>query len=251
MNFKRFKNDESGNVLFLILIAVALFAALSYAVTQSSRGSGRDASRETNLIASSQITQYPAAVRNNLIRMVLGGTDETTLEFNAPSEFGSLTVTNGLRDRGVFHPDGGAATYVNAQPDLMADASQGTWIFTGDYEVENLQTNSTGSADGNEIIAFLPNVSEAICETLNTEYGITVDQPTTDQDNDGVPGGRYNNTVTVPDETMIMDEGNGIGADVAATVLQDAFSGQPFGCFDSDDTAVGGPFVYYHVVYER
>ena len=54
---------EKGNVLFLILIAVALFAALSYAVTQSSRSGGGDANNETSLINSAQVTQYPASVR--------------------------------------------------------------------------------------------------------------------------------------------------------------------------------------------
>src|SRR5688500_18709552 len=90
-NLSRKRVKESGNVLFLILIAVALFAALSYAVTQSTRSGGGDAGRETSRISGAQMTQYPASIRTALVRMIIGGQNVDTLEFNDPSTFDNCT----------------------------------------------------------------------------------------------------------------------------------------------------------------
>lgn len=59
--------QQTGNVLFLILIAVVLFAALSYAVTQSSRGGGNTAAESARLDAS-RILQWYAKMQNDYMR---------------------------------------------------------------------------------------------------------------------------------------------------------------------------------------
>ena len=232
--------SERGNVLFLILIAVALFAALSYAVTQSSRSGGGGTEGESNLVNSATVTQYPASVRTAIVRMIIGGVDVAQLEFNPPSEFGSLN-SNAF---GVFHPDGGGATHVTAPPEVMRDGAQGQWIFTSDYAIENIGTTA------NDIIAMLPGVSDSICARLNTELGVP--NTTDGADADAVGDGPTN----LPDDTNTMDSANtGIGTPangVAGFFITGDFSGQPFGCFDQDDTASGNDeLVYYHVLVER
>lgn len=60
---------ENGNVLFIILIAVVLFAALSYAVSSSSRSGAGDLSDETLRLKTSQLMQQVVAFRTAIVRI--------------------------------------------------------------------------------------------------------------------------------------------------------------------------------------
>lgn len=254
LNFKNISKRnsrklEKGNVLFLILIAVALFAALSYAVTQSSRSGGGGADGEANLVNSASLTQYPASVRTAIVRMIIGGVDVTQLNFDRPADF--ATICDAAPGPCVFHPGGGGATSVSAPPEAMASGNQGVWVFSSDYDITNIGTTTTDNSS-NDIIAFLPGITQSICQRLNTELGVGIGA---DAD-DGVPdAGIALTNVPIPDNEM--DNGNaGIGpaADGAGNRFGGTLSGQPFGCADFDSTtdqADDRDLVYYHVLVER
>lgn len=242
--------SEAGNVLFLILIAVVLFAALSYAVTQSSRSGGGGADGEANLVNSAQITQYPASVRTAIVRMIISGVDVSQLNFDPPSEFDQSTATDceSVPAPCVFHPNGGGATHVTAPAAVTASGSQGDWFFTSEYRIDNIGTNT--AVTGNDIIAMLPGIGAAICQRLNTELGISG----TDGDSDGVPQSSAGGTVQVPTATNNMDSNGTLGiasTPAANEILASAMLGQPFGCFDSDDGSNTSSLVYFHVLVER
>ncbi len=237
------RQNEHGNVLFLILIAVALFAALSYAVTQSSRSGGGDAGKETNLVNSAQITQYPSGIRTAIVRMIIGGADINELEFNPPSAFSTLH-----NDKlGVFHPVGGGATHTVPPPDIMsntAPADTKEWFFNAENQIVDVGTTSGsatpayGTAD---LIAFLPGVSASVCSKLNESLGL----PTTPPAATGVLYKRNmdsTNQYICGGPTAPTCNGGTIGNATGTHIL----NGKPFGCFTQDSLNI-----YYHVLVER
>ena len=235
-------NKESGNVLFLILIAVALFAALSYAVTSSTNTGGGDANEESNLVNSAAITQFPASIKTAMTRMMISkgvsatgvGATESGLTFDKPADFGDITA--GQEYRNVFHPLGGGVSYSDMTQGITPSAT-GEWIFTRAFEIADVGTTSTGDLDGNEIIAFLPGLTEGICTKLNSEVGIAG----TDIVHDA--------GVTITDD-LLKEGATEADAGIlggSATTAPD-IAGKYYGCFRNGTT---GPYVYYHVLLEQ
>lgn len=102
---------SQGNALFLILIAVALFAALSYAITQSGRGGG-NVSREQALINSAQMIQYAGALEHAVQKLqLINNCDITDISFTNTIEAGYAHTPAAPTSCQIFHPDGGGLTY--------------------------------------------------------------------------------------------------------------------------------------------
>lgn len=242
-------NKQSGNVLFLILIAVALFAALSYAVTQSTRSGGGTADRETSILNAASLTQYPAALRTSVIRMILNGTNVETILFDDPGQIQTLALAD--NSAFVFHPDGGGAVYQTAPQDVLAPGASNLWIFNASFDLEEI--GITDDVNSNDLIAFLPGVTGGICRQINQEVGIDP-AGCTDAGSDGVPdinaatvtetNFTVNMQATAPAYTFPAGDQENLILGGACGAL----TGQPTGCFHD---VANSRFVFYSTLLER
>ena len=172
---------QSGNALFLILIAVALFAALSYAVTQSGRGGG-SIDKENAEILAAQVMQYGAQVEQIITRLkVIPGCSDTEISFERSPFDGSDVYYNSNSPLDfschVFHANGGNLTYLDL-PSGVNDGSEylfhhrtcidGVGIGTADSDT----VQTCGVSEAKELMLFIPNVDLNICLSVNRQQDI-------------------------------------------------------------------------------
>lgn len=252
LNISIFKNFaynllmNRGNVLFLILLAVALFAALSYAVTQAGRSGGKDISDEDARLAASQITQYATLLEQTVTRLRLSnGCRDTQISFaadsdgdgnwydtdddyhnpNAPSDFSCH----------VFHADGGAI-YNSEISDGLNDGSD--WVFTGRNRVIHVGISSCPGGSGDptcpELMALLRNLPLQTCISINENLGINNPSGAPDQDSNNVSFDLFEGVY-----------------DLAAAAGGVEHQGSLSGCFEGDNNPPSGTYHFYHVLIAR
>lgn len=237
---------EKGNVLFLILIAVALFAALSYVVTQSTRSNGGSAEREKGLLSSAQIAQYPTSLRTAITRMALSDISIEVIRFDTPGSAGFNTYSSSSL---VFHPLGGGATSQQAPADVSVTGNSPLqWSYNANYQVPGIATDGLG---GNDIIAFLPGVSNTVCTLTNERLGIFPEAQNPVACGNVIP---RQSTGTAANINQMLDSTVGTFPDGSASITlapdncTDIFYLKASGCFFDVN---GNRNVFYSVLYER
>lgn len=182
--------DSKGNVLFLILIAVALFAALSYAVTKSTSGGG-NANTEKLSLKVSEILQYSTGLKTAIQRMRLTNncSDEEISSHGSFWGHNKYRHTPEVRDEcKIFHPDGGGVSY-QAPSESWLDLSmsvnenQKTWALSAEM-VDDVGLDTAGV--GTDLLMHMCCVPKDLCLKINKELGVPEYSDNPPQEHDGI-----------------------------------------------------------------
>lgn len=173
-------NRQNGNVLFLILIAVALFAALSYAITSSSRNSGGDTKSENVQLLASQMLQYTSSLRVAAQRMVMSGISPELLEVHGTNTWDPCS--SGTKYC-LFGPKGGGAIAGSLKADDDLYIYGNVYNYNGVNDNQSILGAGTSAPDIYVILSFKFNEKgRQLCEAINKAVGIA-GIPVTDNTN--------------------------------------------------------------------
>ena len=221
---------EHGNALFLILIAVALFAALSYAVTQSGR-SGGGVDKETMELKIAEIFDYTSLLEQTIQRLVLiNGCQDIDLSFENSVVAGYTNTNTPPDDCKIFHPDGGGLSWKS----MVAGINDGSdWLFTVN-RVINVGTHDPPNDDF-ELMVIIPNIDQTICSKLNSKLDNTIVIP---QENDSINITKFTGTYV---GAWLADPGGDVGP-IAENYAY---------CFEGNVSPAAGTYHFYSVILAR
>lgn len=241
------RRASRGNALFLILIAVALFAALAYAVTQSGRGGSGGVGREQATLHAARILQVATGARNAVTRMMLiNGCTDTQLSFHHASAPYAATYVNAAAPADfschLYNSAGGAVVYEPSSKQWFdtgfTDSESSYYLYTTPGCIVGIGTSGGGScvSSGVELVFSLLFVRRDICVAINNMLGIVN------------PGGNP------PDDNFsAIQNFSEFDGDYTFTAVQldtAVTNGHPAACI-GDDTGAPGGYVFYMALLER
>lgn len=165
-----------GNILFLILLAVALFTALTYAVISSIRGGGKDASSESATTSAAQLVQYATLMEQTVQRLMLvNDCKETQLSFQYDENNDGLLTSGGDPTYYnpnnpsnyrcfIYHPDGG--NLHRETPSAALTTKNRDYVVMGRHFVNNIGTTCIQDTC-TDLVLTLRNVPDDLCRAIN------------------------------------------------------------------------------------
>ncbi len=222
-------NPQSGSIITIIFILVALLAALAFAVSQGTRSGTQNLTSQQVDLAASDLMNYMNLVKNAVRDLRIRQCTENEISFDGANISGTYNNTNSPTDNSchVFHPSGGGRLYQSPSEQILDSSFSagnhfGEYFFSSHTTIENVGENAL-----DDLIMVLSWVNEDICAEINQRL--------------------FSDPTIILEPAGFSNNGNFVGTyDVAASNINlsasAAQNGAPMACFES--TNHGGYHLY-------
>lgn len=164
------QNNEKGNALWFILIAVAMLGFLTAFLSRGTSSTNQTGDIENARIKASALLQYTKTVENAVQKMIINGASENDLDFVAISAAHDNPDCSQTHCE-VFNIDGGGITYRSAAKIMGNTNFSNNWIVsTGNRIGGSGCDDATDSC--RDLILLLSGVSDTICKQINSVAGV-------------------------------------------------------------------------------
>ena len=161
---------DRGNILFLILLAVVLFAALSYAVTSSMRGGALEGiPKEKAASLAALIMQNANMIEQQIMRVrTVDGVPEWGFDLKGTNTTSSTNATCTAANCRIFSDQGGTIPSLTL-PDwaFLPPTSYGT---TNQFRIVQIVNVGTAAP---ELTYTFHHLRKEVCDAINSALGLT------------------------------------------------------------------------------
>jgi hypothetical protein len=155
-------SQESGNALIYVLIAIALFAALSMTLTrQTDSNEAEQLSEEKAELLATQLISTTAQMKSAVDQMLFSGSQINDLNFDLPT---AATFDSGDVIHKVYHPQGGGIT----PPRLVAQTIQQVSVnLEAGWYMGRFNNVDWTATTGEDVILVAHQINPQICGIIN------------------------------------------------------------------------------------
>lgn len=250
MKPRSFHAMAQGNILFIILIAIGLLAALTWSMTKSSRTMSAISAEDTEFAAQNIMSYLNAVTAATEHVMVANGCRDDQVSFENPVVAG-YTNANAPADKRchIFDPAGGGLKWETPDPKWLdtafsANALYGQYFIpdgrsciydVGTGDAVDLCSTTTSKTD---LYIVLPLLKSEICLAINKKLEINLP--------DGTPPVDGTNAWT-----PLTTKFTGTFSTSSAVLNLGVYRGRHTACFEAGGTPPAGSFNLYQVLIPR
>jgi len=157
--------NQKGNVLWFILITIALFGALAAVISRNSSSVNQSGNIEKARIAAAALLRHSKSVENTVQKMILNGVSESDLDFVAISANHDNPNCSAAECE-VFNVAGGGIAYKSPAKIINNSSYSGNWLVSSQNLVYQQGCDALSSSC-TELLLLAADIPKSVCLQVN------------------------------------------------------------------------------------